>query len=300
MAGQDGIDGEATAPAPATPATAGAGPSGGAPWMVTPSDGYTAPGDGTRGSDASRVGRLRELAMAGGVLAVMVLLGFPMGWLWSSIAPWTPVQMTGDGPVLAQPEQEQMVADEGWYVFLTIGLGVLAAVLVWSLLRRYRGIAMLLALALGGVGAGVLTWWFGHNIGLSHFRYLTRHAPNGATFGLPVNLRVKQVGMWHGVLPYARGDVLLLAVAATVVYLLLAGFSPHPSLRAGDERATRPPFAILGPYPEMPSPETPSSEMPSPGMPSPGMPSPAGSHGVPPGTVAPQAAPPGTGPERAG
>jgi hypothetical protein len=34
--------------------------------------------------------------------------------------------------------------------------------------------------------------------------------------------------------PYARGDVLAMAIAALVVYLLLAGFSAYPSLREPD------------------------------------------------------------------
>ena len=57
------------------------------------------------------------------------------------------------------------------------------------------------------------------------------NAPVGTHFQLPVNLRVQQVGLWHGWLPYARGDVLFLAIAAVLSYALLAGFSAYPSLR---------------------------------------------------------------------
>jgi hypothetical protein len=89
-----------------------------------------------------------------------------------------------------------------------------------------------LGLALGSIGGGVVTWRFGRSIGLDHFRYLVQHAPVGMNFGKPVDLRAAKIGLWHGVLPYARGDVLALALAAIVIYLLLAGFSPHPSLRA--------------------------------------------------------------------
>jgi hypothetical protein len=176
------------------------------------------------------------LLVALGAAIAVAALGFPLGWLWSSVAPWTPVLKTTGRSVLAQPEQEQMIADEGWYVFLTLGAGVLVAVLAWVLLRRYRGVPMMIALALGAAGGGVLTWWFGHSIGLDHFRYLDRNAAVGTAFTVPVDLRVKQVGLWHGWLPYARGDVLLFALATTVIYVLLAGFSAYPSLRGTRER----------------------------------------------------------------
>lgn len=178
--------------------------------------------------------RRRELLLALGVAVVVALAGFPLGWLWSAIAPKTPVQMISDGAVLSQPEQEQMIADEGWYLFLTVLAGVLAAGLVWAFLRRSRGVPMVLGLSLGGVVGGSLAAWFGHHIGYAHFRHLATSAPVGTNFLAPVNLRVKQVGWWHGFLPYARGDVLAMAIAALVVYLLLAAFSSYPSLRGPD------------------------------------------------------------------
>jgi hypothetical protein len=178
--------------------------------------------------------RVRELIAALGVAVVLALAGFPLGWLWSAVAPRTPVQMIADGAVLSQPEQEQMIADEGWYVFLTVLAGVLVAALAWAFLRRYRGVPMVAGLALGGVVGGSIAAWFGHHIGYAHFRELVAHAPVGTSFLAPVSLRVKSVGWWHHVLPYARGDVLSMAIAALLVYLLLAAFSAYPSLRQPD------------------------------------------------------------------
>jgi hypothetical protein len=115
---------------------------------------------------------------------------------------------------------------------------------------------MVIALAVGGVVGGALAAWFGHHIGYAHFRQLALHAPVGSSFLAPVNLRVKQVGWWHGFLPYARGDVLAMAIAALVVYLLLAGFSAYPSLRGPDPE---PVFALTAPdngYPGMGYPDS--------------------------------------------
>jgi hypothetical protein len=178
--------------------------------------------------------RLPELAAALLVALLMSLSGFPLGWLWSSIAPHTPVQMISEGAVLSQPEQEQLIADEGWYLILTVLAGIVIASLAWGLLRRYRGVPMALGLAVGGVIGGSITAWFGHTIGNAHFKDLVAHAPVGTNFVAPVSLRVKAMGWWHGFLPYARGDVLAFAITALVIYLLLAAFSAFPSLRGPD------------------------------------------------------------------
>jgi hypothetical protein len=175
--------------------------------------------------------RLVEVLVALAAGVVVATLGFPLGLLWSALAPHAPALMTNDGAVYAEPEAEYLVGAEGWYVFLTVGAGVVVALLAWALLRRYRGVFVLLALGLGGVGAGVLAFWYGHRQGYAHAKDLVAHAAPGTHFSLPVNLRVGQFGLWHHWLPYARGDVLFLAIAAVLVYLLLAGFSPYPSLR---------------------------------------------------------------------
>jgi hypothetical protein len=173
----------------------------------------------------------REILFALAVAVVIAALGFPLGWLWSHLAPHSPAVMTVDGAAYATPNQEQIIGDEGWYVLLTAAAGLVLAVGVWVGLRRYRGVFVLLGLGVGSVAAGVLTYWTGHRIGLAHARDLIAHAPVGAHFSLPVTLRVQQLGLWHGWLPYARGDVLFLAMVAVLTYALLAGFSRYESLR---------------------------------------------------------------------
>jgi hypothetical protein len=171
-------------------------------------------------------------ALVGLAVAVVVTgLGAGLGWLWATIAPHATKVMLGDGPVYARPTDERVVADEGWYVFLTIGAGIVVAILAWVLLRRFRGPAVVLGLAAGGTGAGLLAYVTGHRIGFVHADHLLQHAPYGTLITLPVDLRAQQVGLWHGFVPYVRGDVLCLAITAVLVYLLLAGFSPYPSLR---------------------------------------------------------------------
>lgn len=201
--------------------------------------------------EPERASRLSEALLAVAVAALITALGFPLGWLWSAAAPWIPALKVPRGAVLAQPEQEQIIADEGWYLLITVVAGLLLAVLAWTLLRRYRGVFMVLGLAVGGVLGGVITLKFGHHIGFHHFENLAAHAPNGTQFLAPVNLRVQQTGLWHDWLPYARGDVLALAIAATALYVLLAGFSAHPSLRGPDRQAGVPEYLPVDGYPSL-------------------------------------------------
>jgi len=177
-----------------------------------------------------RRGLRRELLAALTVAVVLALSGFPMGWLWSAVAPHARFVMTPYGPTTVESEPEQFVADDGWYVFLALGAGMVAAIAVWLLVRRYRGVLLLAGLAVGCVAAGVLTAWLGHHIGLAHYLDLRAHAPVGTRFDRPVDVRTKYVGLWFGFLPRVQGAALVQAVAASSVYCLLAAFHPAPDL----------------------------------------------------------------------
>lgn len=182
-----------------------------------------------------------------GVAAVVAVLGFPLGRLWSRLAPWLPVLVGDGGLYYADPEGEQRAAQEGWYILLSIGAGIVIAIAAWWLLRRFRGAIVLAALAVGGAGAGVLAWRYGHNIGRGHAFAQARAAAGGAVIKFPVDLRIKRLGMWHHWLPYVGGDLLYVAIAACLVYLLIAGFTASTSL--GTRRKSAPEGPIVS-FPE--------------------------------------------------
>lgn len=194
-------------------------------------------------------GARRELAIAGAVAAVLAIIGLPLGLLWRLLAPRVEFVMTGDGPVTVLAEPEGFVADDGWYVLITVAAGVIAALLVWALLRRRRGPAVVLGLVVGCVAGAVLTQWLGHRIGYPHFRDLARHARVGTHFFRPPSVRSGQVGLWFGVLPRVQGAVLVQAVAAAMTYLLLAAFHADPDLGGPHRRGERPvgPGQLAGP-----------------------------------------------------
>jgi len=186
-----------------------------------------------------------RLLVAAGVAVVVALLGFPLGWLWSSVAPWLPVRVSGNELFYAEPEGEQRAAAEGWFIVLSIGAGIVVALVVWFALRRFRGSLTIAGLAIGSTIAGWLAWRFGHNIGRSTANNLARHAKDGTLLKFPPDLRIKPVGnigQWHG-LPYLGGVLLYFAVAAVATYVLIVGFSSSSSLSLRRHRETPAPVA---------------------------------------------------------
>ena len=191
---------------------------------------------------ATRVDRPRRtpVAVAATVLGLTVL-GAPLGLLWAAVAPDTPVLKTAEGAVYAQPQPEQPIAADGWFSLLGLGFGALAALGLWVLLRRRRGPAGLVAVALGSFGAALVAWQLGRRIGLSGYQRLLATAPDGTPFTKPADLRAGGIRWFLDVLPLPFGDLLLPAFAAAVTYTLLAGWSRWPSLR--------PEPALDGPWP---------------------------------------------------
>jgi hypothetical protein len=187
----------------------------------------------------------------------VAVLGAPLGWLWSALAPEVPVQVVPGGVVPTEEQPEEFFAADGWFVLLGVAFGVLAAVAVWFLLRRYRGPVALVAVTVGAVGAGLFAWWVGHKIGLSGYRRHVREAATGAHLDRPPELRAKELGWWFGFIPRVQGDLLMPAIAAAVAYTMLAAWSRSPSLGRGGP-VESPPDGRTGPdqgWPAQGSPE---------------------------------------------
>lgn len=198
------------------------------PWA-----GYTAP---TTLAVQPRPSAKAQGSTALAVAAVIAVLGLPLGWIWSSFAPWLPGVIQSDGLFLQQPYGEQRAGQETWFILLSIGAGVLCAIIAWVALRRFRGPLMVVGLAVGGIAAGWIAWRFGHNIGRGHALAEARHGKIGQVVLVPPDLRIKQagnIGLWHGWLPYLSGVLLYFAIAAIITYLLIASFTASPMLVGG-------------------------------------------------------------------
>lgn len=171
--------------------------------------------------------------VAGVATAIVVAaLGFPLGWLWSSLAPWLPVTASDGSLFYADPEGSQSAGQEGWYVLISIGAGVILAILAWVLLRRLRGPITMIGLALGGLLSGWIMWRFGRSIGRAAAKETARSAADGTNFKIPVDIRIERNGLWHGFVPYVAGDLVYLAISAVAVYAIIAGFAAYPDLIA--------------------------------------------------------------------
>lgn len=232
---------------PDGPAAPDGGEPAGAPGpdpAVAPDTGVVAtgaPGNGLAAGEPAGEGAVaagepeapvgRRVARATWVVLALTAAGVLLGLLWAALAPGTPVIRTADGAVYAEPQPEQPIAADGWFSLLGLGFGVLAALGIWFLLRRQRGPFDLLAAVLGCLGAAVVAWRLGRQIGLSTYERLLVTAPVGESFDKPVDLRAGGVDLLFGVLPVPYGDLLLPAFAAAVTYTLLAGWSRWPSLR---------------------------------------------------------------------
>ena len=137
--------------------TSAAAPAG--PPPVTPA---------RRGAGARWPGRAELRAdLRGSLLLVGVLLlaGVTAGLLWWALAPRATFEVTADGVVaVGHPSAELPFADDGVLTLVLAGLGLVAGLVAWRL-RRRRGVATVLALALGAVLASLAAWQLGELLG---------------------------------------------------------------------------------------------------------------------------------------
>ena len=106
-----------------------------------------------------------DLRSSAWLLAALALAGLPAGVLWWLLAPRADYRITADGPVvLGDPSEELLVADDAVFVLVVAGIGLLCGAAVWWL-RRRRGVATVLALAIGCTLTAVVAWQLGELLG---------------------------------------------------------------------------------------------------------------------------------------
>jgi hypothetical protein len=143
----------------------------------------------------------------------LALAGVPVGLLWWLLAPRADFRVTEDGPVpIGDPSGELLIADDGVLVLLLAATGLIAGAAAWWL-RRRRGVATVVALALGALATGVVAWQLGELLGPGPTQ--AQLADVGARLTTPLRLgglAVLAVGPFAAVLAYlvpvvsTRGD----------------------------------------------------------------------------------------------
>jgi hypothetical protein len=158
-----------------------------------------------------------------GVAAALVIaiLGVPVGWLWTAVAPRTTYIIAGGKAFIGDPEAQTLIAADGWFAALTAAAGLLCGVAAYLLAGRLREMGLLGALAAGGTAAGLVAWWLGHQFGLSAFQHQVRAGRDGATAKAALDL-------------HALGVVVAWPLIAMVVFGLLEALDV-----AGRESARR-------------------------------------------------------------
>ncbi|OZM70501.1 hypothetical protein CFN78_25420 [Amycolatopsis antarctica] len=104
-----------------------------------------------------------DLLPAVSVLSTVALLGIPLGWLWSRLAPPQRVRILAEPPpVPLQLESWHRFDDLVIFLLLGLAAGVLTGVAVW-LLRERRGPVILIA----AVAGSLIASWLGARMGLT-------------------------------------------------------------------------------------------------------------------------------------
>jgi hypothetical protein len=204
------------------------------------------------------------------VAVVIAGAGLFLGWLWAELAPRIGVIKMNDGFIYADSEPEQAVAADGWFAIIGAGAGLLFAILAWQL-RRFRGVAMVIGLAIGSLLGAYLAWWIGYKIGMSEFTAAKATAKVGDHLDAPLNLRITDLTASKWWPPKITGVAAIQALIAVVTYTCLAGFSAYSNLRGyeaypvdGPPYEPQPYDAQGEPGPDGPTPDEPTSDEPSP------------------------------------
>ncbi len=126
-----------------------------------------------------------DLRPALGTLAAVAVLGLPLGWVWSRLAPPEVVRVAADGalvPLLG--ESEHRFDALALFVLLGFAAGVLAGVAVW-MPRESRGPLVLLGAIAGSVVAGWLAMRMGQVLAAGAYGNVALAAAPGRTVARP-------------------------------------------------------------------------------------------------------------------
>jgi len=110
----------------------------------------------------ARVAVRADLLPALSTLSLVGLLGMPLGWLWSRLAPPQRSVLTAEGrPVPVEVVESYHEFDAlALFLLLTFGAGVLTAAVLWAV-RRRRGPVLLVGAVLGSLVAAWLAMRMG-------------------------------------------------------------------------------------------------------------------------------------------
>jgi hypothetical protein len=99
------------------------------------------------------------------IVLVLALAGVPAGLAWWGLAPRADFRITEAGPEpVGTPSIELLVADDGVFVLVLAAVGLIAGAAAWRL-RSRRGVATVVALAVGALASALIAWQLGELLG---------------------------------------------------------------------------------------------------------------------------------------
>jgi hypothetical protein len=99
--------------------------------------------------------------------AILTVLGVGAGFAWSAVAPPTRYVAGLEGPRLADPNTQTLIAADGLFAVITGGAGLVCGIIAFAFARRP---AVLFGLALGGIGASLIAVRVGRTAGTTVVR----------------------------------------------------------------------------------------------------------------------------------
>jgi hypothetical protein len=142
------------------------------------------------------------------LVLVLALAGIPTGLAWWALAPRAVFRITEAGPEpVGSPSAELLIADDAVFVLVVAVVGLLAGAVAWRL-RRRRGVATAVAVAVGAFATALVAWQVGEMLGVgptqAQIEDVGARVTTSLTLGSPAALAVAP---FLAVLAYVVGTV---------------------------------------------------------------------------------------------
>jgi hypothetical protein len=102
-----------------------------------------------------------DLIVATIIIVALELAAFPIGLLWGHVAQHVQYSHGPTSLDLVVGDAKPLVREDGWFLVITGGAGIVSGVVIFFLAKRAE-IGATLGLAIGGLAAGWLAWRVGH------------------------------------------------------------------------------------------------------------------------------------------